>query len=551
MVDRAIVTDHRRGGARRGHELSTSASIDRSAPSLPFEGVDRAIPDGGGPTTDETFDGDGPTIDARLAANANGNGNGNGNGDERRPAAGTSTARHRRASGRSGQELIGGQTFTEFYSEFKPRLAQYAARKRAEDPEGTADLALFDLHRALRRGPFESGAAARAYAYRAVRSRAAGEFRKAVPVPVPFDEEDLADRVDDDEGQAVVDRDAAAQLLAGLNDAQREVVEGRYLDDLTAEEVGRQTDRSPEAVYQLQRRGLANLRRVAPTILLVVLILVGGLVFLALNRQGPTVTTDPIDGPVERSPDVAEDSEESSGVGQSGIGIVTEDGLVVAGTGPGEPLDGDAGPVAPEPTSGPAPDQVEIADPSTTLEPGTTTSSPTTASSSTTANPGPDAPPETLPDVLPETSTTTPATTLAPFDGLIDQRQVARLRFEHSGLCLDAPGDSVGSVVVQRPCQAGGTQDIELVPRRGGNAARVVHSRLCLGPQGNALVEGAVIVQQQCTGQPWQVFEIPGGALKFWDEDLCYAVEDDSTAEGARLVLARCTEGPTQRFSGA
>lgn len=58
-----------------------------------------------------------------------------------------------------------------------------------------------------------------------------------------------------------LDTEAVIALLQLLTDDQREVLVLRLVGGLTTAEVGRVTDRNPEAVKGLAKRGLARLRR--------------------------------------------------------------------------------------------------------------------------------------------------------------------------------------------------------------------------------------------------------------------------------------------------
>lgn len=58
-----------------------------------------------------------------------------------------------------------------------------------------------------------------------------------------------------------LDRQAVAETLASLPKDQRDVLMLRVLGDLSIDEVARALDKRPGAVKQLQRRGIARLRR--------------------------------------------------------------------------------------------------------------------------------------------------------------------------------------------------------------------------------------------------------------------------------------------------
>ncbi len=177
-----------------------------------------------------------------------------------------------------------------------PRLTSFAEARGAIDPGGIADLVLIELLQRLGTLRFDTPAQLWAYIYRIARSRIADERRSIKPVelmeqvtiehlaaPVPgFDEQ-------------VADRQWVNGLLSELTSEQREVLEMRFLDDLSIEETASRTGRTLTAVKGLQRRAIRALSAAA---LIVVVALVGWLFWWLMQGDSPGgIVPTPADQP--------------------------------------------------------------------------------------------------------------------------------------------------------------------------------------------------------------------------------------------------------------
>lgn len=95
--------------------------------------------------------------------------------------------------------------------------------------------------------------------------RAIDELRSYRPVTALDAAGDLPDERRDTSPEAMAEAAADAErvlgALAGLPDAQREVVTLRHLHDLSYERIARQMGRSNDAVRQLHQRAMGRLRR--------------------------------------------------------------------------------------------------------------------------------------------------------------------------------------------------------------------------------------------------------------------------------------------------
>ena len=162
-----------------------------------------------------------------------------------------------------------------------PRLTSFAEARGAIDPGGIADLVLIELLNRLGTLRFDTPAQLWSYIYRIARSRIADERRSVKPLELvehPTIERLAAPAPAFD--QQVADRQWVHGLLAELTSEQREVLEMRFLDDLSIEETASRTGRTLTAVKGLQRRAIRALSAAA---LLVLVALVGWLFWWLLH----------------------------------------------------------------------------------------------------------------------------------------------------------------------------------------------------------------------------------------------------------------------------
>lgn len=186
-------------------------------------------------------------------------------------------------------------------AEYLPRLTAFASSRGATDPAGIADIALLSVLHRLDRLDFEVPAQLWAYLCMTARSRIIDEHRATKPVeliadPVAFDRARWP-VAQDPEGveNATVDRDYVDGLLAPLTDEQRQVLELRFLDDLSIETTAERTGRTEGAVKGLQRRAI-NAILAAVAVIAVVLVVRGleGRSTLEVDRS-PADQSDEVD----------------------------------------------------------------------------------------------------------------------------------------------------------------------------------------------------------------------------------------------------------------
>lgn len=177
-----------------------------------------------------------------------------------------------------------------------PRLTSFAEARGAIDPGGIADLVLIELLNRLGTLRFDTPAQLWSYIYRIARSRIADERRSVKPV-------ELVEHVTIERlaapapgfDQQVADRQWVHGLLSELTSEQREVLEMRFLDDLSIEETASRTGRTLTAVKGLQRRAIRALSAAA---LLLVVALAGWLFWWLLHGSASsTIVPTPADQP--------------------------------------------------------------------------------------------------------------------------------------------------------------------------------------------------------------------------------------------------------------
>ncbi len=198
---------------------------------------------------------------------------------------------------------------TELYEQFMPSLVAFAQRQNAEDPEGSANLAFYDGVKALPKLRSHSTPVFRAYIYRAVRNRIAGQRRRQSLNTVPLSasaDSDIPGQPGTSPEDLVVSNSRFDSLLKELTPAQRAVIHHRYLSGRTVAETARLLDRSPASVRGLQERSLARLRALG---VLAVALVVGVGLYLLSQEDTPIVTDTPLsETPVVSTPESDDDS---------------------------------------------------------------------------------------------------------------------------------------------------------------------------------------------------------------------------------------------------
>ncbi len=170
-----------------------------------------------------------------------------------------------------------------------PELTAFAEVRGAVEPDGIANTVMMEFFARLDGLAFEAPAQMWAYLYRIARSRIVDERRAAKPVEYREREsmEGLLAPSSEFDDQ-VADRHYVDRLLSELTTEQREVLEMRFLDDLSIEETASRTGRTLTAVKGLQRRAIKALSTAA--VIFGVLVF-AGTVWLIVDREPSAVTT--------------------------------------------------------------------------------------------------------------------------------------------------------------------------------------------------------------------------------------------------------------------
>ncbi len=205
-------------------------------------------------------------------------------------------------------------------TECLPKLTSFAEARGANDPDGIANTVMMEFFQRLDTLSFEAPPQLWAYLYRIARSRVIDERRSTKPVE--YREEQAMEGLGvpvGDVGDEVAERHYVNELLAELTSDQREVLEMRFLDDLSIEETANRTGRTLTAVKGLQRRAI---RAISTAAAIIVLLLLAGAAW-ALFSSDPSITA------------VSDPASDSDGEGgRSGQGAEEEIGagvLVVPG----------------------------------------------------------------------------------------------------------------------------------------------------------------------------------------------------------------------------
>jgi RNA polymerase sigma factor (sigma-70 family) len=155
--------------------------------------------------------------------------------------------------------------WSEIYGELAPAVLGYLRGSRAPDPEDTLSETFLQVARDLPRfegdwGAFRGWVFAIAH-HRLLDARRHFARRPTELVAEPPEPrtEPVADAAD--EALARISSQEVHRLLGVLSPDQRSVVLLRILGDLSIEQVARALDKRPGAIKQLQRRGLAAVRR--------------------------------------------------------------------------------------------------------------------------------------------------------------------------------------------------------------------------------------------------------------------------------------------------
>lgn len=147
---------------------------------------------------------------------------------------------------------------------FAPRLSSFVRGKGADDPDGMASVVLVTVMCRLTDIEQPGIEAFRAYMFRAARNAVLNErrsnARRPTFVPLPDSDSWQAAAASTSFEDEVSSRAWVAHAMGHLTRKQREVIQLRYIQDLSVRETAEILAIDPIAVKSLQRRGLAALR---------------------------------------------------------------------------------------------------------------------------------------------------------------------------------------------------------------------------------------------------------------------------------------------------
>lgn len=149
------------------------------------------------------------------------------------------------------------------YRDLAPSLLGYARSQRAPDPEDLVGEVFLEVVRSLPRLSVDDEDQFRAWTFTIMRRRLIDARRAASRRPVePAPNETLESAAGgfEEDVLARLSRDEVLALLDRLSSDQREVLVLRLVAGLRTPEIAQVTDRHPEAVKGLAKRGIARLR---------------------------------------------------------------------------------------------------------------------------------------------------------------------------------------------------------------------------------------------------------------------------------------------------
>lgn len=170
-----------------------------------------------------------------------------------------------------------------------PKLTAFAKARGANDPESLAGTVMMEFFGRLDQLQFDVAPQMWAYLYRILRSRLIDERRAHKPLEF-HENQSIEILLPETSGfdEEVVDRHLVDDLLDRLTTEQREILEMRFLHDLSIEETASRTGRTQTAVKGLQRRAIRSLSTAA--VILAVVAFGAGL-WAIMNTDNPANTT--------------------------------------------------------------------------------------------------------------------------------------------------------------------------------------------------------------------------------------------------------------------
>jgi RNA polymerase sigma factor (sigma-70 family) len=305
------------------------------------------------------------------------------------------------------------QATNELISYCLPQVESYVANRGAAHPEALANLVMAEFVRSLGRLEFRSPGQVWSYIYQVSRSRLVDERRK-VKLETATDAIEGVDGRSSDFDNHVVDEMWVTDLLSGLTEDQRQVVELRFKDDLTLEETARRVGKTLTAVKGLQRRALATLAAVAAIIAIIWTVDAADVRVLSADPAESNNST-PAPGPSGLGPSAIDRARAMTDGNASSLyaatieanpPVVTQDTAGTPMSGPGGPTGGEPGPASstttvPEnATSTTVPSTVPAENPVADVP---TTTIPPSGSDGSNGADGPSGETGTVPTVPPET----------------------------------------------------------------------------------------------------------------------------------------------------
>ncbi|MPZ72769.1 MAG: sigma-70 family RNA polymerase sigma factor [Nitriliruptorales bacterium] len=155
-----------------------------------------------------------------------------------------------------------GWAFERLYRDLAPIITPYVRLRGAHDPEGLVNEVFLGVFKRL--SSFSGDESSfRSWVFTIAHRRLIDERRRAAarPTTVGFGE---TDRIGGDVETEALDTVATQEVVRrfrGLSPGQRDVLLLRIVGGLTVDEIAQVVGKKPNAVKQLQRRGLEALRR--------------------------------------------------------------------------------------------------------------------------------------------------------------------------------------------------------------------------------------------------------------------------------------------------
>ncbi len=185
-----------------------------------------------------------------------------------------------------------------------PDLQGYLGRRGSDVPEAMANQVMAEFVRALNRLQFDTDQQIWGYIHSIARSRLIDERRRSRPEETSLEHVDIVDRHESSFDERVADKMTVENLISDLTVEQREVIQMRFMEDLSIHETAHRLGKSITAVKGLQHRAIAALAAVAAIILVLV-------AANQLSGDGGTYVeiepTDPVGLDGESAPNGADD----------------------------------------------------------------------------------------------------------------------------------------------------------------------------------------------------------------------------------------------------